>query len=340
MRRQIKKNHFLYDNYNNKLKWGSGMKQEIYQKFMDDALVAKAQGRYEDALNNMVELLEAGIVQADILYQIADIYFLMEDYQRAAVWGNKAVEVDAAFLKAYWLTAMAYAKQEDMKAVLKTLEAGLSKGKLGEYRDIFASLLLKNDVLRQFKEFVLVKCPLVFKEFSKVQKTKQQKSDAKQKSASSTADRADNTDVSASLEGLLRELKMTRQHNSELQQRLLTSYEQGHLTPEDLTYYQALSSEEILREVRGIEENVVKQTVLNILAVGFFAGADYEKALQLLIEAATLGDDEQTFKNLAAVLCELGETQLAVSYLQKVGGKDIMALNLLGQIKANVAELA
>lgn len=326
-----------------KKKWGNRVEHKNYQKFMDDALVAKAQGRYEEALNNILELLEAGIVQADILYQIADIYFLLEDYQRAAVWGNKTIEIDAAFLKAYWLTAMAYAKQDDMKAVLKTLEAGLSKGELGEYRDIFVSLLLKNDVLRQFKEFVLVKCPLVFKEFSKVQKEKiKQSKENKDKQpisttnvADSSTDNADNTEVSDSLASLLQELKMTRQHNSELQQRLLTSYEQGYLTAEDLTYYQAFSGEEILREVRSIEENVIKQVLFNILAVGFFAGNEYEKALQLLIQAAELGDDAQTFKNLAAVLCQLGETELAVSYLQRVGGKDIMALNLLGQIKTD-----
>lgn len=312
-------------------------KQELekYQALLNDALIYKSKGQYDESLNKFIEIFQSGVIQTDILYQLADTYFMMDDFKRTIVWGKKIIELDEEFLQAYWLTALAYYKLDDVKHSLIMLEAGLERGSIGEYEPIFAGIL-DADLVKKYRNFILIKCPKVKAEL--IDKDWQKKS---KKSSSVEAE-----DISISIDNnkdieltnLISAIKSMNSDDNHLSAIIERAKSNGFLNKEDIVDLQQISKISIVRNIRAYENIFERQQILNILATGFFAVEDYKLALELLIEADKLGNDAQTIKNIAAILSQIGELELAINYLKKIGGKDIMALNLLGQINLNAQQ--
>ncbi len=336
------------------------------QELIEEALLDKAQGRYEEALETFAEALEAGVRQADFFYQIADTYFLTGDYERTITWAQNTLKADETFMNAWWLAALACAKKRDVKMMLSYLEKGLERGDIGEYRPVFASFLAENQGDRRLKKFIMAKCPRVRKEFlsrknkkaetvkpaarpkpqvvqpssQAAQGTERQETAGRPESENAAEESEKRQGVRVASENLQRLVDAARFYLEEedvvhIEEKLRQSCQAGRVDGQTAAFLAELPEEKLLGAVYQWEENADRIYLLQLLAAGFFAISQYEKALCFLVEALRLGGSKLTYKNLAAVLCQLGELELAADYLRKAGGEDILALNLLGQIKMN-----
>lgn len=93
----------------------------------------KEEGQYEDGLLAIIELLQGGLYNADILYLAAELYFMAADYERAVIWINKTLDVSSEYLAAKLLLAricMLEDREEDALAIIKVLRKSEYGGQL------------------------------------------------------------------------------------------------------------------------------------------------------------------------------------------------------------------
>lgn len=59
-----------------------------------EILTLKDNEDYEEAMLKIVELFDTGYNDIDIMYELAEIYYLTNDYERAATWVGKILGVN------------------------------------------------------------------------------------------------------------------------------------------------------------------------------------------------------------------------------------------------------
>ncbi len=82
---------------------------------------AKENGKYNDALQALVELLQMNYVTSEVLYEIAEIYYLTGDYERAVMWIQNVLNKDAAYKAALLLLIKVEILQDKMEDALGSL---------------------------------------------------------------------------------------------------------------------------------------------------------------------------------------------------------------------------
>lgn len=96
---------------------------------MDEAIKRmyqfKEEGKYEDALVAVIDLFNMGCIKTDIIFEPADIYYLIGDYDRAIVWGQKTLSFDKNHIKAILLLGNIYAIQNKVPDCLEMIEKAL-----------------------------------------------------------------------------------------------------------------------------------------------------------------------------------------------------------------------
>ena len=95
--------------------------------------IFKEQGKYEEGLLAIIDLLQQDIYDADIIYTAAELYFMAADYERAVLWVNKTFDVCPGHLAGKLLLAricMLEDRESDAEAIIKVLLGSSTAGKL------------------------------------------------------------------------------------------------------------------------------------------------------------------------------------------------------------------
>lgn len=89
----------------------------------------KADGKYEEALLLVIELLERECYDTDVVFAAAELYFMAGDYTRASTWIDRTLEADSAHLGARILLTRICMMGDRADAGLGILEVVLKIGK-------------------------------------------------------------------------------------------------------------------------------------------------------------------------------------------------------------------
>lgn len=117
--------------------------------------------------------------------------------------------------------------------------------------------------------------------------------------------------------------------------RVLNHTDFSMLDEEFILQFLECEAEELINALEQSNcEHEFKIRFLNFLVVQLYQIKKYETILSLLLYAFKLDEDnENTLTNLGMVLCEFGEPDLALSYLEKIKNKDEQILAMISKIK-------
>ena len=105
---------------------------EVSQNIIEDKqkiAFYKESGNYEEALLLVIDLLEKGCYDVDVIFDAAELYFMAGDYERTSTWINKTLEFDPNHINARILLAHTCMLSERLDDALKILEFVLRKAK-------------------------------------------------------------------------------------------------------------------------------------------------------------------------------------------------------------------
>lgn len=249
-------------------------------------------GQYNEALEEVITLLESDNYNAEILFAAADTYFMAGDYDRCAVWVNKTLDFEPANAAARILLARICMLEERIDDALNIIEfvlrtAGdklqtVEKEQVEEILDYFRytqdleELAKSHPYAADFMGFAVTK-----------------------KKRETEAAKTDNEVEVAAEESLLAEKN--------------TNGTSDEKTPETI-------KSEILGKEVSLQEKV---TLLNSFAGAYYYEHNNEAAKILLLAAKDLdGYNEKTIKNLIVLALDEKDKRLAVEYAALLGELD------------------
>jgi tetratricopeptide (TPR) repeat protein len=107
----------------------AGEQQMKIDELKEKIAKCKEDGKYEDALEDVIALLQMHCYDIDVIFDAAELYFMAGDYQRAAVWINKTLEFDSSHLGARILLTRICMLGDRPKDGLDIMEFVLKNGK-------------------------------------------------------------------------------------------------------------------------------------------------------------------------------------------------------------------
>lgn len=107
----------------------AGEQQMKIDELKEKIAKCKEAGKYEDALEDVIALLQMHCYDIDVIFDAAELYFMAGDYQRAAVWINKTLEFDSTHLGARILLTRICMLGDRPKDGLDIMEFVLKNGK-------------------------------------------------------------------------------------------------------------------------------------------------------------------------------------------------------------------
>lgn len=297
----------------------------------DQVLQYKAEENYEEAMIAISEIFTLEYYGTEVMYDLAEIFYITEDFERAEVWSKKVLSFDGKHAQAHLLLAKIYAKGNRMSDLFPVLEK-----------------LLKNDTddIRQEVEGLLEEIHIDDYEFEVVDKYKNiynyiqenHKAEAEadlftQEKSVETQQQITKTSLS-NLQNLLKGLEKQQEEKetlSDLIDEVFISGLDGRLVKK----FQAEDLENVLNEITAHAANDVKKVeVLNEIAVSFYVENHLDKALAVLVKAIEMdAKNDSSLKNLSFVLFYLGEKELALQYLNQIVEKDIATVDLTKRIQ-------
>lgn len=136
----------------------AGEQQMKIDELKEKIAKCKEDGKYEDALEDVIALLQMHCYDIDVIFDAAELYFMAGDYQRAAVWINKTLEFDSSHLGARILLTricMLGDRPKDgldiMEFVLKNGENRITEEQNGQIEEILEYYRYTSD-LDEIKE--------------------------------------------------------------------------------------------------------------------------------------------------------------------------------------------
>jgi hypothetical protein len=227
--------------------------------------------------------------------------------------------------------------------MLAFLSEGVKAGSLGEYEEIFANILAEKNAAVTYRKLIMVKfknlLPIFFAKPKKAKKDKAAKpAPAAEKKPlpekKIETEPMPRQEVPCGCKPFIEELEKRLHIDESAAEIVAAAEQQGFVSAAQIEELNRADADDIIRAAAQVRTARRRVNVLNILATGFFAKAAYDKSLAILLAADRIEKHSLTSKNIAALLCQLGEVGLAEEYLQEAGKNDIMALNLLSQIKS------
>ena len=116
----------------------------------------QAEGKYEDGLITVIELLNLGCQDAEVVFAAAQFYFMANDYERANIWINKLLDMDPGNVEARVLLVqicILLGREQDaldiMEVILKVNENNLTynlKMQIEELLEVYK--LTKVDIIK------------------------------------------------------------------------------------------------------------------------------------------------------------------------------------------------
>lgn len=319
-------------------------------------------GQYEKVIDTLAELIQAGDVKPEFMYDAAYAYFMAGDYDRSATWVNNTLAAEPGNIPVRILLArllILNEREDDGLAVFDfVLDKGqgvLSQAQLDEIEEI-VEFYGRND-----REKVLRSYPHVAK-LLKLEDAPQPKAKSaasllaslKQKvaAASAAAEEAAQPHIEAVRETVQTAVEAAKPVIEEkaaavkspadllqsLKQRIAEA--SGKTAPEpapvqpvvtEVAEQEEDEAERLCNEV--LERDIFpseKAKALSMFAASFYYKGDIESAEFLLEEAMKLDTPtDAILRNMALVQKELGETEKALEYAAKMSEPDFLVLKEL-----------
>ena len=301
----------------------------------DDFLIEihqfKQQKLYEEALSCIQLLFEKNIVDSDIIYELADTYLCLHDYERAFNWTQK--------LKAQ--------SPQDCRSLLLEIQLLLVHGKKEEALTTLNHLLsnkitLKNEKDYQLLDMIIEKLKKIFKADKLMRRCPNLNTYQKQRRQSLKTQKQKNpvnhnltvhqSTVINSAKGVIMPDTNTN-INPALQNTINQIWDMQIANKENISTILATPCEQVSQCIMSQVLSYKKKLWLfNYLADIFRTHNNLQSAIFLLRQALLL-DDENDFilKNLGYLLCQNGEYPNALVVLKDIKHKDFAVLDLIAK---------
>lgn len=280
---------------NNEKKQGA-QKEVLLQAGKHKIREFQAEGEYDEALEQVIELLETENYDADIFFAAADTYFMAGDYDRAAVWVNKTLDLDPANVAARILLARICMLQERIGDALNIVEFVLRMARealLPVEQEQIEEIL---DYFRYTQDLVALahNHPYVA-DFIGIAKAE------------------DTADVDAGKHYEAKESILPADEAIEIS-------DDGQKDP-------AAIKEEILSKDISLQEKI---SLLNSFAGAYYYEHETEAAKLLLLAAKDIDcHNEETIRNLIVLALDENDQKLALQYLSLMGKMDFSLIKIM-----------
>lgn len=270
-----------------------------FELLRKEILTLKANEDYEEAMLKIVELFDTGYNDIDIMYELAEIYYLTNDYERAATWVGKILGVNNSHQETLLLAIKIYNNSGQSEKTLPIIELLLSRSDdkfINENKEFFSGIINVNkDQIDQFK--------LISKFIT-----------------------ADNI--------VLNETRVSRTSNEVdfcINSYLTKILKQEQIADKEVDIAINQEKEVVAEAIMAYQTSLVNKIALyNYFSYAKFKLDALTDSIYYLKQALLIDDkNDLVLKNLGFVLFKNNEQSVAKEYLQKVQNKDFMVLDLL-----------
>lgn len=287
----------------------------------------RSQGQYEDAMIAISEIFTLEYYGTEVMYDLAEIYYITEDMERAIVWSKKVISFDKNHTEAYLLLAKIYNKENNITELLPILNKLLGK----DFENIIRQVetLLEDIYLLDYELQIENKYKNLYRYMQNQKKTVEKVPEQ----TAETKQQVTKTDFS-NLRNLLKKLGSEKLQENTLSEIIHDALENG-LTEQAREKIKTEELDKVIDEIAKCTVSDSKKIdLLNEIAVDFYQANHLDQALPLIVKALELdGQNDNSLKNLSFVLFNIGEKDLALQYLEKVSKKDIAVIDLINRIK-------
>ena len=299
--------------------------ENLLNAILADIKNLKHKKAYEEVLSYIQHLFEnkRNLITQDIIYELADVYFLMQDYQRAFNWIQKFSKQNPKDCRSFLLSAQIYlnlGQKEDALNTIDTLfKLNIVLSTEQDYKNLDKIIEHLKKIFKTDK--LLRRCPSI-NDYQKKRRylLKQQK--ATNFSVEHSSDKLNGSSNSSTNTSITTEKSQGAiMPNSPLQQTINHIWDLQHASNEDIKILLANNapkiSECIMTQVLAYTK---KLWLFNYIANIFRIHNDLNSAIYLLRQALLLDDENDL------ILANLG-------YLLYLNQDYVNALNTLNDIK-------
>ena len=270
-----------------------------FELLRKEILTLKANEDYEEAMLKIVELFELGYNDIDVMYELAEIYYLTNDYERAATWVGKILGVNNSHQETLLLAIKIYNNSGQSEKTLPVIELLLSRSDakfINENKEFFSGIINVNK--EQIAQFKLI----------------------------SKFINADNI--------VLNETSVSRTSNEVdfcINSYLTKILKQEQIADKEVDVAINQDKEVVAEAIMAYQTSLVNKIALyNYFSYAKFKLDALTDSIYYLKQALLIDDqNDLVLKNLGFVLSKNNEQSAAKEYLQKVQNKDFMVLDLL-----------
>ena len=271
-----------------------------FELLRKEILTLKDNEDYEEAMLKIVELFELGYNDIDVMYELAEIYYLTNDYERAATWVGKILGANNSHKKTLLLAIQIYNNSGQSEKALPVIELLLSRSDakfINENKEFFSGIINKN--IEQVTNYKLISNFINFNDFDEA-------------------------------ENLSNEIPIQVKKVS-INDYLRKILAQEEIADSEVDEIIKVSRDNISEEIMKFEASLVSKIALyNYFSFMQFKLDNFENSIYYLKQALIIDDqNDMLLKNIGFALYKNDQIVEAKEYLQKVQNKDFMVLDLL-----------
>ena len=271
-----------------------------FELLRKEILTLKANEDYEEAMLKIVELFELSYNDIDVMYELAEIYYLTNDYERAATWVGKILGVNNSHQETLLLAIKIYNNSGQSEKTLPVIELLLSRSDakfINENKEFFSGIINKN--IEQVTNYKLISNFINFNGFDEA-------------------------------ENLSNEIPIQVKKVS-INDYLRKILAQEEIADSEVDEIIKVSRDNISEEIMKFEASLVSKIALyNYFSFMQFKLDNFENSIYYLKQALIIDDqNDMLLKNIGFALYKNDQIVEAKEYLQKVQNKDFMVLDLL-----------
>lgn len=309
--------------------------ENLLNAILADIKNLKHKKAYEEVLSYIQHLFEnkRNLITQDIIYELADVYFLMQDYQRAFNWIQKFSKQNPKDCRSFLLSAQIYlnlGKKEDALNTIDTLfKLNIVLSTEQDYKNLDKIIEHLKKIFKTDK--LLRRCPSI-NDYQKKRRylLKQQK--ATNFSVEHSSDKLNGSSNSSTNTSITTEKSQGAiMPNSPLQQTINHIWDLQHASDEDINILLANNapkiSECIMTQVLAYTK---KLWLFNYIANIFRIHNDLNSAIYLLRQALLLDDENDLILANLGYLLYLNQDYVnALTTLNDIKIKDFATLDLI-----------
>ena len=271
-----------------------------FELLRKEILTLKANEDYEEAMLKIVELFDTGYNDIDIMYELAEIYYLTNDYERAATWVGKILGVNNSHQETLLLAIQIYNNSGQSEKALPVIELLLSRSDakfINENKEFFSGIINKN--IEQVTNYKLISNFINFNGFDEA-------------------------------ENLSNEIPIQVKKVS-INDYLRKILAQEEIADSEVDEIIKVSRDNISEEIMKFEASLISKIALyNYFSFMQFKLNNFENSIYYLKRALIIDDqNDMLLKNIGFALYKNNQMVEAKEYLQKVQNKDFMVLDLI-----------